>query len=107
MAGFLLTLGVVVALVVGALIIFANTSVEKKLAARRREDPMGYAFGSLNEHLVCPHCQTKGAIRVKPEIRTVTSKGTVGGILKTNTQTRTATQVTQHHCDQCATTWDV
>lgn len=64
-------------------------------------------FGPLNEHLVCPHCQTKGLVRVRRMERTVTSIGKVGGILKTNTTSHTKAIVTQHHCDQCNSTWDI
>ncbi len=37
------------------------------------------SFGPKNEHLICPHCQTKGVVRAKSVSRTVTSTGTVGG----------------------------
>lgn len=66
-----------------------------------------YTSGPLNVHLICPHCQTKGLVRAKKVTRTVTSTGKVGGILKTDTTTQTKTNLTQHHCDQCGTTWDV
>ena len=64
-------------------------------------------FGPPNEHLICPHCQTKGMVRAKKVSRTAVSTGKVGGILKTNTKSQTTSAVTQHHCDQCGTTWDV
>ena len=32
-------------------------------------------FGYINEHLVCPHCQTQGTIRAMSVSRTVTGVG--------------------------------
>lgn len=64
-------------------------------------------FGNLSQHLICPHCQTKGTVRAKGATRVVTSTGKVGGIIKTNTKSTSTKSVTQHHCDKCSTTWDV
>ncbi len=68
-------------------------------------------FGLVNQHLICPHCQVKGMCRVKKEIRTMVSKssGKAGGVLKINTKSTaiTSNNVTQHHCVNCGTTWDV
>lgn len=78
-----------------------------KVNAMSPDERAAYTFGPLNTHLVCPHCQTKGLVRAMRAARTVTSTGKVGGILKTDTKSQTTTSVTQHHCDQCGTTWDV
>ena len=64
-------------------------------------------FGPINEHLVCPHCQNKGSVHAKKEMRVTTSVGKVGGILKTNTSSQVTRFVTQHHCKICSTTWDI
>lgn len=96
--------------VIGLILFFVISSVKKeqeKVAAMSPSDRAAYLFGKLNEHLVCPHCQTKGLVRAKQATKIVTSTGKVGGILKTNTTSKTTAVVTQHHCDQCGTTWDV
>lgn len=65
------------------------------------------AYGEINSHLICPHCQTKGVVHAKQVVRHVTSIGKVGGVLKTDTKSTIVNSVTQHHCIQCNTTWDV
>lgn len=84
--------------------------VKQEQAALRAMSPeqrATYTFGQVNGHLICPHCQTPGRVRAKKVERTVTTAGTVGGVLKTDIDTKVTTQATQHHCDQCSTTWDV
>ena len=104
--GFFVFLGVLFVLIFGFLF-FKVQHENEKLAAMSPAELAAYVFGVLNEHLICPHCQTKGLVRVKQTVRTVTSTGKVGGILKTNTTSKTTAVVTQHHCDQCGTTWDI
>lgn len=64
-------------------------------------------MGAINEHLICPHCQTQGTVRAKSVTRTIAYTGTVGGIVKSGTKSVAVTHATQHHCDKCGTTWDV
>lgn len=78
-----------------------------KINAMSPDDRLAYLFGPRNEHLVCPHCQTKGLVHAKKIVEAVTSTGTVGGILKTNTETTTMVASVQHHCGKCSTTWKV
>ena len=102
---FFLVLAAVVCLFVWAI------RYQKKETARvEAMDPRekaNHLFGSINEHLICPHCQTKGLVHARRVSRVVTSTGKVGGILKTDTKSTTVSQVTQHHCEQCGTTWDI
>ena len=51
-------------------------------ARKRMEEEARISYGNINSHVICPHCQEKGTVRAKPEIRTITSTGKVGGILK-------------------------
>ncbi|MFC7462334.1 hypothetical protein [Hydrogenophaga defluvii] len=78
-----------------------------KINAMSPDDRLTYLFGPRNEHLVCPHCQTKGLVHAKSIVEAVTSTGTVGGILKTNTESTTMVASIQHHCAKCSTTWKV
>ena len=99
----------VLAVFVG-LIIWAFLSAQQereKVAAMSPEDQSNYLFGPINANLICPHCQTKGAVHVKRVSRVATSTGKVGGILKADTKSTVITVVTQHHCDQCSSTWDI
>ena len=64
-------------------------------------------YGDINPHLICPHCQTKGAVHAIKGVQDVVSTGQIGGILKTNTKSTVVNHYTQHHCAQCKTTWNV
>ena len=102
----------VVILVFFIVVVFSQSRTEgdENLAKTNAMTPEQHAaqlFGSLNEHLICPHCQNKGTVRAKSVSRTETSTGKVGGIVKTNMNSSTTNYVTQHHCDVCRTTWDV
>lgn len=84
-----------------------NTIAKARFEEMSPAERATFTFGALNEHLVCPHCQTKGLVRAKQVQRTATSVGTVGGIMKAKTSSQTTAVVAQHHCDQCSTTWDI
>jgi len=104
---FFLFMGLV-ALVISVLISANSTKEKQERFNTMSPDQQATALmGSLNEHLICPHCQTKGTVRAKSVSRTETSTGKVGGIVKTNTKSSVTKLVTQHHCDKCRTTWDV
>ena len=104
------------AFMTGALVIFCVGVAVAIISANKHNEAIqamspdernSYLYGQINEHLICPHCQTKGMVRAKKVSRTAVSTGKVGGILKTDTTSQITTLVTQHHCGQCATTWDV
>lgn len=59
--------------------------------------------GYINENLVCPHCQTKGLVRSKSTVDISSTK--VVPIIGNNIKTKK--KVTQMHCDNCKTTWNV
>lgn len=60
-------------------------------------------LGCINPNLVCPHCQTKGHVRSKSaeEITRTKVVPVVGNTIQAKKK------VTQMHCDNCATTWNV
>jgi uncharacterized paraquat-inducible protein A len=80
------------------------------IANMRRQNE---TWGPQNPALVCPHCQTKGRVRVKAVQR---KKGISGakatGALLTGGVSMLATGLsrkegsTQAHCDRCNSTWD-
>lgn len=106
MKNFLLICLLLFILFIGVLV-FQVKREETKVKAMSPNQRLAYQFGSRNEHLVCPHCQIKGEVRVKRATRRMTTTGEIGGIMKTDTTSQTEKEVTQHHCDKCNTTWDV
>ena len=104
--GFLVLVTLIVVGVIASAIA-VNQKEQEKISAMSPEEKNNYIFGPINEHLICPHCQTRGTVHARMAVRSSTSTGKVGGILKTDTTSTTTTTVTQHHCDQCGTTWDV
>ena len=99
----------VLAVLVGGIAwaIVSGLNEREKVNAMTPEDRNSYLFGPINANLICPHCQTKSAVHVKRVTRVSTSTGKVGGILKADTKSTVSTIVTQHHCDQCSSTWDI
>ena len=94
----------------GIAVLFLWESAQKereKIDAMSPEDRSNYLFGPINANLICPHCQTKSLVHVKQVSRVATSTGQVGGILKADTKSTITTVATQHHCDQCSSTWDI
>jgi len=73
---------------------------QNEMLARHRAIDM---YGLPNANLVCPHCQTKGSVRSK-SAEEVTSTRVVP-IIGNNIKARK--KVTQMHCDNCDTTWNV
>jgi len=68
--------------------------------------------GPINPAMICPHCQTKGAVRT----RAVTQKKGVsggkataavltGGISMLGTGLSRKENLTEAHCDNCGSTW--
>ena len=87
--------------------ILSGLKEREKINAMNPVDRNNYVYGSININLICPHCQTKSTVHVKKVSRVATATGTVGGILKVDTKSTLTTVVTQHHCDQCNSTWDI
>jgi hypothetical protein len=99
-----------VVVVIAGLFMWGFVSAQKereKIDAMSPEVRSNYVFGPINVNLICPHCQTKSLVHVKKVSRAATSTGQVGGILKADTTSTITTVVTQHHCDQCSSTWDI
>ena len=99
---------VLVVFVGGTIWVSLNAQKERdKIKAMSPVEQSNYLFGPINVNLICPHCQTKSTVHVKRVSRVATSTGKVGGILKADTKSTVTTVVTQHHCDQCNSTWDI
>jgi hypothetical protein len=87
--------------------VWASKKEAERLNAMSPEERNNALWGIINPHLICVHCQSQGTVHTLRVARSVVSTGTVGGILKTNTQTTTVVHATQHHCDKCSSTWDI
>jgi hypothetical protein len=108
-----------VALVFGALVVWAVVSGLKEgarvaaLPADQREAYMRTdQWGRLRPQVICPHCQTRGTVRMK-SVRTKTGisggKATAavltGGVSLLATGLSRKESVTVAHCDFCSVTW--
>ena len=80
-----------------------------KLSAMSEADRVEFLvaerWGKKNEHIVCPHCQTKGNVRNKATSAVQTSTSQTGNILKINTTHSVTTRGTQFSCGTCEVTW--
>ena len=80
---------------------------EKKAKAKahsqRQYDSL---YGSRNEHLVCPHCQSKGNVfkKTMENVEESREKGIIGATIGRKTITKKG-NYDQLHCDKCGTTW--
>lgn len=84
----------------------ARQAVEQARHKERAVESNARAYGTLNEALFCPHCQTKGHVRTKRSTSiTTTSGGVVDSIIAGSKKTRR--EVTAFHCDNCSTDWEV
>jgi hypothetical protein len=70
-------------------------------------------WGLVNPVFICPHCQTRGKVRTRPVKRKAGISGgkvmgglLTGGLSLLGTGLSRKQQVTQAHCDKCASTWD-
>lgn len=85
----------------------AYLQIEQNISERRNKIMAEYRhtsqFGDSNPNLVCPHCQTKGQVRSKAAEEVTSTKvvPVVGNTIKARKK------VTQMHCDNCGTTWNV
>jgi hypothetical protein len=102
-----LLLVVIIVLMIVSFILQKNDAEREKINAMSPAEQRNYLFGPINEHLICLHCQTKGVVHVMRASRVTTTTGKVGGILKTDTTSTATSIVTQHHCEQCGSTWDI
>jgi len=69
-------------------------------------------YGAVNPALVCPHCQTRGQVRLlqvrlKKGISGAKATGAVltGGFSVLATGLSKKEEFTQAHCDNCSVTW--
>jgi len=70
-------------------------------------------WGGVRPAMICPHCQTKGAVRtMRVRRKRGISGGKATGALLTGGLSLLATglsrkeTLTQAHCDTCNSTWD-
>jgi len=62
-------------------------------------------LGRLVPQLICPHCQTKGQVHKKMDVTRYETITTSKAILDGKKTTKK--QVTQLHCTNCGTAWDI
>lgn len=69
-------------------------------------------WGSLNRHIICPHCQIQGQVRtkeVKNKVGISGGKATAailtGGVSLLATGLSRKSKMTQSHCCNCNSTW--
>ena len=75
--------------------------------------PMDMAkHGALSEHMICPHCQTKGRVLTKPIQRKAGISGgkatgaiLTGGVSLLATGLSRKEALTEAHCLNCSSTW--
>ena len=81
-------------------------SVKKVSAKVHKEREYDLRYGKRNEHLVCPHCQSKGNVfkRKKDNIEESREKGIIGATIGRKTITKKGSY-DQLHCDKCGTDW--
>lgn len=72
----------------------------------------GNQWGSLNKHIICPHCQTQGKVRTKEVDKKVGISGgkataaiLTGGVSLLATGLSRKSKMTQAHCCHCKSTW--
>lgn len=82
---------------------------ERQVIAERRD---GLAHGPLNPALVCPHCQSKGCVRVKAVTQKLGVSGgkataaiLTGGLSLLATGLSRKAKFTQAHCQNCNSSW--
>ena len=68
--------------------------------------------GPLNPHIICPHCQTKGAVRTMPVKKKAGISGgkataalMTGGLSMFATGLSRKETLTRAHCENCNSTW--
>ena len=81
-----------------------STPEERARHERARQEQVNTVlFGAVVPQLVCPHCTVAGQVRSKVAVRSTTSvTNTIAKVSATTNQ-----QVTQRHCDNCQSTWDI
>lgn len=82
----------------------------RKEEARQRFQELTY--GTINQEMICPHCQAKGKIRtkyIKKKKGVSGGKATAavltGGISLLAVGLSRKEEITQGHCDNCSNTW--
>ena len=80
------------------------------IANMRRQNE---TWGPQNPAMICPHCHTKGRVRVKPVTRKKGISGAkatgallTGGVSMLATGLSRKEGLTQAHCEHCNATWD-
>ncbi len=75
---------------------------------KKAEDARFVAIhGPLNPELICPHCQSKGTVHSKYYSFKTTTKGKVGGVLKTDIKIDKVESGTLRYCINCKSNWTI
>ena len=100
---------------VGLIATFACASVLTTMRGNAKQGPLYERYKAVNPcnpHIVCPHCQTKGTVRVARVQRKAgisggkaTAAALTGGISLLATGLSRKERVTQAHCNHCGSTW--
>jgi hypothetical protein len=113
---------VIVLLVIVAIVGFAIQNYQKlapmssqeraEYERQRFNQRMAFAHGPLNPALVCPHCQSKGCVRVKAVTQKMGVSGgkataaiLTAGISMLATGLSRKQNFTQAHCQNCNSGW--
>ena len=91
---------------------FMPPDKQAKYLSEKQEEIAKTNYGSLNEAMMCPHCQTNGKIRTKHVVQKKGVSGgkavagiLTGGISLLAVGLSRKEGVTQAHCDNCNNTW--
>jgi hypothetical protein len=113
---------VILILVISAIVVIAIRHSQKieaispperaEYERQRFNQQMAFAHGPLNPALVCPHCQSKGCVRVKAVTQKVGVSGgkataaiLTGGLSMLATGLSRKQDFTQAHCQNCESSW--
>jgi hypothetical protein len=84
------------------------------MQASAPDDPAEYLYGNTFPEAICPHCQTKGTVRMKPGLVKAGISGAkatgailTGGVSLLATGLSRKENVTQAHCVNCGVTWQI
>lgn len=116
--GGLIGIGIVMAFVIWGLISSKKTEGKERdrraslSVEQRMEEDAVREYGEKNTAMICPHCQSKGSIRIKAIAKKAGISGgkataavLTGGVSVLATGLSRKEDLTQAHCEECKSTW--
>ena len=79
---------------------------EERKSKELNERLHAHQYGTINRALLCPHCQSKGFVRMTQTVRVTKNRVNSVAGKAIGLGTNSESQVTQLHCDKCSMTWD-